>query len=464
MCVFFAQTAHSSAWSIDGPILKEFRVPEAHVFRRSVLYHGMALSLAVGCGGSTTATDNSSTGTTGNNGSNGGNSNANVPASVEIAPAGPLNFDVLQATQLLTATVKNSSGATIAANVTWASDAPSVASIPSAGGAVTAVANGTAHITANADNGVTSAPVTIVVQQKATISPLVKIAGDAQQAVVNTSLVTPITVRANDANGNPLAGVSVSFKASAGTFSAPTILTGTNGQAGSVWNMPIVAGPLTATVSLVNNPSATVTFTAVALTAPPQQLIKLSGDSQRGSVSAQLADPLVMVVTDQYNNGIPGIPMTFAVAAGGGSISATNAVTDASGRVSVTWTLGANEAQSQAVSVTTATALAGSPTLFSATAIRATVGTLAPAPFRAGCHVSTTATGISIGDFPYVTATFDGVPATVTLSNPTNNGVTLTAVAPTLTRASGTAATVVIKIFSQTFTQTLIYDPVANCT
>jgi adhesin/invasin len=434
------------------------------VFRPSLSCLAVGLSLAVACGGSTTATDNSSTGTPGNTGSNGGNSNANVPASVEITPAGPLTFDVLQATQLLTATVKNSSGATITASVTWVSDAPTVASIPSSGGAVTAVANGTAHITAKTDNGITSAPLTVVVQQKTTISPLVKIAGDAQQAVVNTSLVTPITVRANDANGNPLAGVSVSFKASAGTFSAPTVLTGANGQASSVWNMPIVAGPLTATVSLVSNPSATVSFSALAVTAPPQQLVKLSGDSQRGSVSAQLADPLVMVVTDQYNNGISGIPMTLAVAAGGGSISASNVVTDANGRVSVTWTLGANEAQSQAVSVTTGVSLTGSPTLFSATAVRATVGTLGPTPFRAGCHVSTTVTGIGIGDTPFVTMTFDGVPATVTLTSPTNNGVTLTAIAPSLNRASGTAATVVLKIFSQTFTQTLVYDPIANCT
>jgi adhesin/invasin len=302
------------------------------------------------------------------------------------------------------------------------------------------------------------------VQQKtATILPLVRIAGDSQQAVVNTSLVTPVTVRANDANGNPLAGVSVSFKANGGTFSAPTVLTGTNGQASSVWNMPVVAGPVTATVSLVSNPSATVTFSAVALTAPPQQLVKLGGDSQRGSVSAQLTDPLVVAVTDQYNNGIPGIPLTFAVAAGGGSISGTNVVTDANGRASVTWTLGSNEAQSQAVSVASSLSLNGSPTLFSATAIRATVGTLSPTPFRAGCHISAVVTGISIGDSPYVTATFDGVSAPVVLSNPTLSGLTLTAVAPTLSRASGTAAAVVIKIFSQTFTQSLIYDPVANC-
>jgi hypothetical protein len=169
-------------------------------------------------------------------------------------------------------------------------------------------------------------------------------------------------------------------------------------------------------------------------------------------------------VTDQYNNGIPGIPLTFAVVAGGGSLSATNLVTDASGRASITWTLGGNEAQAQAVSVSSSTALNGLPALFSATAVRASVGTLAPTPFKAGCHVATTVTGIAVGDTPKVTVTFDGVSADFTLTNPTNNNsLTLTAVAPTLNRASGTAATVVIKIFSQTFTQTLIYDPLANC-
>jgi hypothetical protein len=434
------------------------------VFRPSSLCFGVVLSLAAACGGATTATnDNSNTGNTGNNGSNGGNANPNTPASVVITPVGPLNFDVLGATQVLTATVKNNSGATLAANVTWSSDAPAVASIASAGNTVTANANGTAHITAKADNGVTSAPLTIVVQQKATIAPLVRIAGDSQQAVVNTSLITPLTVRANDANGNPLPGVLVSFKTTSGFFSTTTATTGTNGQASSVWNMPLVAGPVTATVSLVNNPSATVTFSATALTTPPQQMVKISGDGQRGSVSSQLAGPIVVAVTDQYNNGIPGFPLTFAVVAGGGSISATTVVTDANGRASTTWTLGSNEAQAQAVSVTSPKELNGLPALFSATAVRATLGTLGPAPFHAGCHISATVTGIAIGDTPNVTATFDGVSAPITLTNATSTTLSLTAVAPTLSRASGTAATVVIKIFSQTFTQNLLYDPLANC-
>jgi hypothetical protein len=421
---------------------------------------GFVVTFAMGCGSATTAANNTNTGNTGNTG---GNNNTNVPASVEVTPAGPLTFDVLKATQALSATVKNSSGTAITATVTWTSDAPSVASIPAAGGVVSANANGTAHITAKTDNGVTSAPLTVVVQVKATtIAPLVRIAGDSQQAVVNTSLVAPLTVQANDANGNPQPGVSVSFKTTFGTMSATTVLTGANGQATSVWNMPTVSGPGTATATLVNNSAASVTFSAVALTGPPQQMVKVGGDAQRGSVSAVLPNPLIVGVTDQFNNGIPGIPVSFAVTTGGGALSAANAVTGADGRVSVTWILGNNEGQAQSVAVTSP-GLNGSPGLFSATAIRATVGTLAPTPFRAGCHVSTTVTGISIGDTPSVTATFDGVPAAVTLTNPTLNGLTLTAVAPTLTRASGTAATIVIKIFSQTFTQNLIYDPVASC-
>jgi hypothetical protein len=433
------------------------------VFRqKGFLLFGILVAITVGCGSATTGTNNTdNTGNAGNTGSTGGNT-ANTPASIEITPAGPLTFDVLHATQLVTATVKNSAGATLAANVTWTSDAPAVASVPSTGGAVTANANGVAHVSAKTDNGVT-ALLAITVQLKTTVSPLVRIAGDAQSAVVNTSLVTPLTVQANDASGNPLAGVSVSFKTTFGTLSAQTILTGANGQATSVWNMPITAGTGTATATLTNNSSASVSFSGTALTAPAQQLVKLGGDSQRGSISAALTDPLVVSVTDQYNNGIVGIPITFAVAAGGGSLSATSVVTDANGRASVKWTLGGNEAQSQAVSVTSGPSLTGSPTLFGATAIRASIGTLTPASFHAGCHVATTITGIAIGDTPSVSATFDGVPAAITLTNPTQSGVTLTATAPTLNRASGTAAVVVIKVFSQTFTQSLTYDPVANC-
>ena len=120
------------------------------MFRPSAFCFGVVLSLALACGGATTATNNNSnTGNTGNNGSNGGNTNPNVPASIEITPAGPLNFEVLGATQLVTAIVKNSSGASVAANVTWASDAPAVASEQLSDGAAHAAAGAGEHHSGN---------------------------------------------------------------------------------------------------------------------------------------------------------------------------------------------------------------------------------------------------------------------------------------------------------------------------
>jgi hypothetical protein len=72
----------------------------------------------------------------------------------------------------------------------------------------------------------------------------------------------------------------------------------------------------------------------------PAALARVSGDGQSGPVTQPLADPLVVIVTDSGGAGVPGIPVTWTVVAGGGSLSATSATTDASGQASVSLTLG----------------------------------------------------------------------------------------------------------------------------
>ena len=72
----------------------------------------------------------------------------------------------------------------------------------------------------------------------------------------------------------------------------------------------------------------------------PRTLAKLSGDEQQGLPAAQLAEPFVVSVLDQNGNPLPGAEVTFSVSAGGGTLSATTATTDANGRAAVTLTLG----------------------------------------------------------------------------------------------------------------------------
>ena len=87
----------------------------------------------------------------------------------------------------------------------------------------------------------------------------------------------------------------------------------------------------------------TVTFTNRV----PTTLTKVSGDAQTGETGTALASPFVVEVKDGATTAktFAGVPVTFAVTAGGGTLSATSSVaTDATGRAQVTLTPGATAA------------------------------------------------------------------------------------------------------------------------
>jgi len=65
-----------------------------------------------------------------------------------------------------------------------------------------------------------------------------------------------------------------------------------------------------------------------------------AGNNQTGPVGATLGQAIVARVLAADGLGVQGVLVTFAVTAGGGTLSATTGTSDASGDVSVTWTLG----------------------------------------------------------------------------------------------------------------------------
>ena len=81
---------------------------------------------------------------------------------------------------------------------------------------------------------------------------------------------------------------------------------------------------------------AYVDFDNRTATAP----VKISGDNQQGTAGAALAQPFVVEVRDGDSIAFVGVPVTFAVTAGGGTLSATSTTTDANGRTQSTLTLG----------------------------------------------------------------------------------------------------------------------------
>ena len=71
-------------------------------------------------------------------------------------------------------------------------------------------------------------------------------------------------------------------------------------------------------------------------------LLKISGDNQKGVSGTALPDPFVVEVQDEIGSTLAGIPVTFAITAGGGALSTTRTTTDSNGRALTTLTLGPN--------------------------------------------------------------------------------------------------------------------------
>ena len=188
-----------------------------------------------------------------------------------------------------------------------------------------------------------------------TPTTLVKISGDEQQGLVGTALAAPLVVSVLDQDGSAMAGVSVTFSVTAGggMLSLTTATTDANGRARSTLTLGPELGTNTVTATVAGLES--VLFTATAIEQTPHSLEKVSGDSQEGPASTQLAAPLVVSVLDQDGSSLAGVSVTFSVTAGEGmlasttgtnpcaitsSTSSTTATTDANGQATTRLTLG----------------------------------------------------------------------------------------------------------------------------
>ncbi|MCA1827151.1 MAG: Ig-like domain-containing protein, partial [Myxococcales bacterium] len=109
----------------------------------------------------------------------------------------------------------------------------------------------------------------------------------------------------------------------------------------------VPADQKTCTYTLTVSNAAATPASAVA-TAPLSvgtgagAIVKLSGDGQFGKAGTALDGQFVVQVTDVHGAALPNFPVTWAVASGGGSLSGTTSLTDASGLAVTTLTLGAS--------------------------------------------------------------------------------------------------------------------------
>jgi hypothetical protein len=178
--------------------------------------------------------------------------------------------------------------------------------------------------------------------------------GDSQSVVAGAEVVTRPTVRARDQYGDPLAGVRVAFtvsgpngtliNAAGTTVTSDTIVSDASGIARMPrWRAENFVGTNTVVARVPGAsfvPTATFTMNGIAGAAALMNLA--AGNSQVAVVSTAVALEPRISVTDANGNGISGVPITFAVTAGNGSVVGGLQVTGADGKTEVTsWTLGA---------------------------------------------------------------------------------------------------------------------------
>ncbi|HEU4699438.1 MAG TPA: Ig-like domain-containing protein [Gemmatimonadales bacterium] len=203
--------------------------------------------------------------------------------------------------------------------------------------------------------------------------------GAGQTGPSGAALGDSVVVRVTDTKGRPVAGQMVAFVVVGGGGNAApdTAATDDEGRAATRWILGAAVGAQRLEARVVasggGGPLATqVTAQAVAGTAAA--LVLVGGDGQTGTVGSPLPDSLVVRVDDADGNPVAGVAVSWAVAGGGGAVSAAQTTTGADGRTGVVRTLGT--APGAATTTASVAGLTGSPVTFAATARTGSAGAL----------------------------------------------------------------------------------------
>jgi adhesin/invasin len=206
---------------------------------------------------------------------------------------------------------------------------------------------------------------------------LIRVSGDNQTGVVMGALADTLVAQVRDVYGNPIAGYAVTWSVTAGggVLSRTSSLTDIAGRAATAWTLGRTAGYQTVEAKAGTLTGSPTVFTALGTPAVGTgafKIVVVSGDQQRSTVSSPLASPLVVKVTDQYDNPLPGVTVAWACTTcqPGAQVAGTTGTTDLAGTASATMTLGA--AGSNTVTATVGTSTSAVAT-FTEVAVSATL-------------------------------------------------------------------------------------------
>lgn len=266
-------------------------------------------------------------------------------------------------------------------DVSWTSANPEIATVDGSG-KTTAVANGSTMVECRTGDLTGSA--TIVVRQVGNtlsvwtqpgeaaagiafgVQPVVEVL-DAGGSLVTIDSVTVVTAAMISGQGELTGTSTVAAEAGRAVFDDLAIA-GTAGER----QLGFSAGDL-----------GTVESSTFQLDpGQPTTIAAESGTGQQGPIHTELPDPLVVLVSDDWGNGVGGVSIQWTVVAGEGSLAVDSNETGADGRNAARYTLGGHAGQEV---VEAQADLEGSPVQFHLTALAnatiegvVTLGTAAP--------------------------------------------------------------------------------------
>jgi adhesin/invasin len=178
-----------------------------------------------------------------------------------------------------------------------------------------------------------------------------------------------------DADGSPIAreGVVVTVAISSGGGSLDGGTSATSDAEGKVafTDLAIRGSPGTRRLIFAADAFAPFTTAPIALgVGAPSSIVGVTGDDQTAAVGEAVAiDPAVMVL-DEDGNPLSGIPVTFTVTRGGGTVSDNTPITGDDGVATLgEWKLGGTAGANTVSAAVSGLDLEGSPVVFSATGV-----------------------------------------------------------------------------------------------
>jgi hypothetical protein len=139
------------------------------------------------------------------------------------------------------------------------------------------------------------------------------VSGDGQTGAVGQSLPEPLVVRIEDAQGRPVAGVGILWKAEGGgSIAESSVLSGSDGLATVHWSLGQVAGEQSVTATVTDLPA--VSFTATAQAGDSPQLVIAREPSAHAISGAPLVQQPIVRLDDGTGEALgSGIPVTASV-------------------------------------------------------------------------------------------------------------------------------------------------------